>query len=80
MIYYELLTGKRPYAGQSAIEVLEQHVNAPVPPLPESFANHEPLIMRMLSKDRAARTADAHEVMQAIAAARASGMLHSSAA
>jgi CheY-like chemotaxis protein len=80
VIYYELLTGKRPYAGQSAIEVLEQHVNAPVPPLPESFANHEPLIMRMLAKDRAARTADAHEVMQAIAAARATGMLHSSAA
>jgi hypothetical protein len=34
----------------------------------------------MLAKDRAARTADAHEVMQAIAAARATGMLHSSAA
>jgi hypothetical protein len=34
----------------------------------------------MLAKDRTARTADAHEVMQAIAAARATGMLHSSAA
>jgi DNA-binding NarL/FixJ family response regulator len=80
VIYYELLTGKRPFAGQSAIEVLEQHVNAPVPQLPESLAHHEMLISRMLAKDRAERTGNAHEVMQAIAAARATGMLHSSAA
>jgi DNA-binding response OmpR family regulator len=80
VIYYELLTGKRPYAGQSAIELLEQHVNAPLPRLQERLAHHEMLITRMLAKDRAERTADAHEVMQAIAAARAAGMLHSSAA
>jgi DNA-binding response OmpR family regulator len=80
VIYYELLTGKRPYAGQSAMEVLEQHVNAPLPRLPESLAHHEALITRLLAKERAARTADAHEVMQAIAAARATGILHSSAA
>jgi DNA-binding response OmpR family regulator len=80
VIYYELLTGKRPYAGQSAIEVLEQHVNAPLPRLPESLVHHEALITRLLAKDRAERTGDAHEVMQAIAAARATGVLHSSAA
>ena len=80
VIYYELLTGKRPYVGQSALEVLEQHVNAPVPRLPESLAHHETLITRMLAKERSKRTANAHEVMQAIAAARATGMLHSSAA
>jgi DNA-binding response OmpR family regulator len=80
VIYYELLTGKRPYAGQSAIELLEQHVNAPLPRLPQSLAHHETLITRMLAKNRAERTADAHEVMRAIAAARATGMLHSSAA
>ena len=80
VIYYELLTGRRPYVGQSALEVLEQHVNAPVPRLPENLAHHETLITRMLAKERSKRTADAHEVMQAIAAARATGMLHSSAA
>jgi len=80
VIYYELLTGKKPYAGASAIDVLQQHVNAPPPRLPERLAVHEPLIMRMLAKDRDKRTADAHDVMQAIAAARAAGLLHSSAA
>jgi DNA-binding NarL/FixJ family response regulator len=80
VIYYELLTGRKPYAGASAIDVLQQHVNAPPPKLPASLAVHEPLIMRMLAKDRDKRTADAHEVMQSIAAARAAGLLHSSAA
>jgi DNA-binding NarL/FixJ family response regulator len=80
VIYYELLTGRKPYSGASAIDVLQQHVNAPLPRLPERLAVHEPLIMRMLEKDRDKRTADAHEVMQAIAAARAAGLLHSSAA
>ena len=80
VIYYELLTGKRPYTGNSAIEVLEQHVNAPLPRLPESLARHEILLTRMLAKERIERSADAHEVMQAIAAARAAGMRHSSAA
>jgi eukaryotic-like serine/threonine-protein kinase len=70
VIYYELLTGKRPYVGHSAIEVLQQHVNAPLPQLPPGLAHHEPLLSRMLAKARDERCSDATEVMQAIAAAR----------
>lgn len=80
IIYYELLTGKKPYAGQSAIEVLQQHVHAPLPRLPDRLAHHEPLLMRMLAKARDARCSDAAEVMQTIAAAKSAGMQHSSAA
>jgi eukaryotic-like serine/threonine-protein kinase len=80
VIYYELLTGKKPYAGKSAIEVLEQHVNGPLPGLPSNLAGHEMLLSRLLAKERADRPKDAHEVMQAVAAARAAGMQHSSAA
>jgi DNA-binding response OmpR family regulator len=80
VIYYELLTGKKPYAGRSAIEVLEQHVNAALPRLPEGLAQHEPLLLRMLAKDRDERCADAAEVIQAIADARTSEALRSSAA
>jgi DNA-binding NarL/FixJ family response regulator len=81
IIYYELLTGKKPYAGQSAIEVLQQHVNAPVPPLPDRLAHHEPLLSRMLAKDREARCVDAAEVLQAIAAVQENtGARRSSAA
>jgi eukaryotic-like serine/threonine-protein kinase len=80
VIYYELLTGRKPFAGASAIDVLQQHVNSPVPKLPESLGRHEALITRMLAKERSERTADAPEVMQAVAAARAAGRLQSSAA
>jgi Ser/Thr protein kinase RdoA (MazF antagonist) len=80
VIYYELLTGKRPYAGQSAIEVLQQHVNAPLPPLPDRLAHHEPLLSRLLAKARDDRCSDATEVMRAIAAARSAGARHCSAA
>jgi hypothetical protein len=31
---YELLTGQKPYIGGTAMEVLQQHVNAPLPTLP----------------------------------------------
>ena len=80
VIYYELLTGNRPYAGQSAIEVLQQHVNAPLPPLPDRLAHHEPLLSRMLAKAREERCSDATEVLRAIAAARSAGARRSSAA
>jgi serine/threonine protein kinase len=80
VIYYELLTGKKPYVGQTAIEVLQQHVNAPVPPLPERLARHEPLLSRMLAKDREARCSDAVDVMQAIAIARPSSAAQQSSA
>jgi CheY-like chemotaxis protein len=80
VIYYELLTGKRPYAGQSAIEVLQQHVNAPPPQLPQNLAQHEPLLLRMLAKARAERCSNAAEVMQAIAAARSASAQRCSAA
>jgi serine/threonine protein kinase len=80
VIYFELLTGKRPYAGQSAIDVLQQHVNAPLPPLPDGLAHHEPLLSRMLAKAREERCNDATEVLRAITAARSAGARRSSAA
>src|SRR5690606_12075591 len=70
IIFYEMLTGRKPYSGSSAIEVLQEHVNAPVPVLPEAFAHHQPLLERMLAKSRDQRFASAEEVIAAVAAAR----------
>jgi eukaryotic-like serine/threonine-protein kinase len=71
IIFYEMLTGRKPFAGSSAIEVLQQHVNAPVPMLPERHAQHQPLLDKLLAKSREHRFASAEEVIEAIAAARA---------
>ena len=40
VIYHEMLTGKKPFTGGSAMEVLQQHVNAPPPLLPLSLSRH----------------------------------------
>ena len=70
IIFYEMLTGRKPFAGTSAIEVLQQHVNAPVPTLPERHAQHQPLIDRMLAKSRDQRFSSAEEVIDAVGTAR----------
>ncbi len=31
ILFYEMVTGRKPYAGLSAIDVLQQHVTAPLP-------------------------------------------------
>jgi DNA-binding response OmpR family regulator len=70
IMFYEMLTGKKPFAGTSAIEVLQEHVNAPVPQLPERHTVYQPLLDRMLAKSRDQRYASAEEVIDAIAIAR----------
>lgn len=70
VIYHEMLTGKKPFTGSSAMEVLQQHVNAPPPVLPLSLSRHTPLLARLLAKRREDRFATADEVIEAAAALR----------
>ena len=80
IIFYEMLTGKKPFGGSSAIEVLQQHVTAPVPQLPERHAHCQPLLNKLLAKSREERFSSAEEVIDAIAAVRESQRLQSTAA
>jgi serine/threonine protein kinase len=70
IMYYEMLTGKKPYTGGSAMDVLQQHVNAPLPMLPKALAHHEPLLLKMMAKSREDRFASAEEILVSIAARR----------
>jgi DNA-binding response OmpR family regulator len=89
VIFYELLTGQKPYGGTTAMEVLQQHVSAPVPVLPADLARYKPFLTRLLAKSRGERFATAEEVIAAAEALRAgaagspsgeAGALESSAA
>lgn len=71
IIFYEMLMGRKPFSGSSAIEVLQAHVNAPVPQLPESLSEYQPLLSKLLAKSRDERFATAEEVIEAVAATRA---------
>ena len=70
IMYYEMLTGKKPYTGGSAMDVLQQHVNAPLPMLPKGLTQHEPLLLKLLAKSREDRFASAEEILVAISALR----------
>ena len=61
VIFHEMLTGSKPYLGATAIEVLQQHVSAPLPQLPPEIARHQPLLDGLMAKSRDDRfpTADA---------------------
>ena len=63
---YELLTGTQPYQGDSPIAVCMQHLQAPIPQLPEHFADLQPVIDRMLAKDRDERLPDMASVVVAL--------------
>ncbi len=66
VILYEMLAGKKPYLGASAIDVLQQHVMAPVPELPVHHLAYQPLLERLMSKSREHRIASCDELLTAI--------------
>ena len=72
VICYELLTGQKPYIGGTAMEVLQQHVSAPLPALPADLARYEPFLVRLMAKSRGERFANAAEIIAATTALRAS--------
>jgi tRNA A-37 threonylcarbamoyl transferase component Bud32/ActR/RegA family two-component response regulator len=66
VILYEMLAGKKPYLGASAIDVLQQHVMAPVPELPVHHLIYQPLLERLMSKSRENRIASCDELLNAL--------------
>ena len=71
IMLYEMLTGRKPYTGATAMEVLQQHVNSPLPPLPHSLTRYEPLLYKLSAKNRAERFTQAEEIIAAVAELRA---------
>jgi hypothetical protein len=65
-----MLIGQKPYIGGTAMEVLQQHVSAPLPLLPVDLSRYQPFIARLLAKARGERFATAPEIMVAAAALR----------
>jgi DNA-binding response OmpR family regulator len=72
VICYELLTGQKPYVGGTAMEVLQQHVSAPLPTLPAELCRYAPFLTRLMAKSRAERFATAAEIIAATTALQSS--------
>ena len=59
VILYETLTGNRPYEAGSAIKIIMEHLQAPLPKLPDDLLRFQPLLESMMAKDRTERISDA---------------------
>jgi serine/threonine protein kinase len=57
-IFYEMLTGMKPYQSESVIDIVIKHKQAPIPELPEEYKEFQPLLERMLAKKREDRFSD----------------------
>ncbi|MCK5896784.1 MAG: protein kinase [Cocleimonas sp.] len=55
IIFYELLMGKTPYHGSTEMELMMQHIMAPIPIFPDEYANYQSLLDKMLAKDKVQR-------------------------
>jgi eukaryotic-like serine/threonine-protein kinase len=71
IIFYEMLTGRKPYTGTSAMEVLQQHVNAALPRLPRPLEHLQLLLDGLLAKSPDDRFATAEQVIEAVSGMRA---------
>jgi eukaryotic-like serine/threonine-protein kinase len=71
VLFYEMITGRKPYTGLSAMDVLQQHVTAPVPQLPHTHVHLQALLEGLIAKSRDDRFAGAAQAVEAIAGIRA---------
>jgi DNA-binding NarL/FixJ family response regulator len=70
IIFYEMLTGKKPYTGTTAIEVLQQHVSAPAPRVPRQLEHLQSLLDGLTAKSPDERFANAAQVIEAVSGMR----------
>jgi serine/threonine protein kinase len=65
-IFYEMLTGARPFTANTPMGVIYKHAHAPRPRLPESLTALQPVVDRMLAIDPANRYQSAEELGAAL--------------
>lgn len=66
VMFYEMLTGRVPYEGDTAVAIAMQHLQTPVPPLPEEHAPLQPIIEKMMAKDPNDRFTTLQEMIVAL--------------
>lgn len=71
IMLYEMLSGGKPYLGDTTYAILEQHTSADLPQLPEALHRYQPLVDKLLAKQPAQRLASARELMETVEELRA---------
>jgi len=63
VLTHELLTGRRPYHAETAQAMLDLHINALVPQLPAEHRAFQPVLNRLMAKDREQRYPSAQALL-----------------
>ncbi len=71
VVLYEMLTGRKPFTGASAMEVIYKHKRAEMPEIDPQFAPYAGLLRRLLAKSPADRFQSAGELLDAISELKA---------
>lgn len=66
IMFYELLSGRTPFNGDTPIAVMMAHLTQPAPPLDAEFSHFQSVLDRMLAKNRDERYATLHEFVVAL--------------
>ena len=65
-VFYEMLTGKKPFRGDSLMKIFYSHLNDPIPELPVLLQEYQPIIDRLLAKQPINRFQSASELLLAL--------------
>jgi tRNA A-37 threonylcarbamoyl transferase component Bud32 len=68
VMFYEMLIGRKPFSGTTAMEVIYKHKRAELPDIAPQFAPYEDILRRMLAKSPSDRFQSAAAVLQAVSA------------
>ena len=68
VVFYEMLIGRKPYTGATAMEVIYKHKRAEIPLIAPQFAVYENLLHRLLAKSPNDRYQSAAALLDAVAA------------
>ena len=66
VLFFEMLTRRKPFAGSSPSQLLDMHLHAPIPRLPPDCRSFQPILNRLLAKDPNARFQSASELIDNI--------------
>lgn len=64
IMFFEMLTGAKPYRASNAMGIIYKHSHAPIPQLPRRVAHHQALINMMLAKKPADRLQTVEEIAE----------------
>ena len=66
VIFYEMLTGQKPYHGDTVSALIFQHLHAPIPKLPMECVNLQPLLEKLMAKNPEERFKSTSELFGAL--------------